>query len=67
MREGKVVGDKITFEVALERGSILFDLTVSGDEIKGDMNLNLTLRECTVVDPHLVDEAREPRSCLVCR
>ena len=37
MKDGKVAGDKITFEVALERGSILFDLTVDGDQIKGNM------------------------------
>lgn len=37
MRDGKVAGDKLTFEVALERGSIFFDLTVAGDQIKGDM------------------------------
>jgi hypothetical protein len=37
MKDGKVVGDKITFEVPLERGSILFALTVEGDQIKGDM------------------------------
>jgi len=38
MRDGKVAGDKITFEVALERGSIFFDLTVvAGDQITGNM------------------------------
>lgn len=37
MRNGKVAGDKVTFEVARERGSIFFDLTVTADQIKGDM------------------------------
>jgi hypothetical protein len=39
MREGKVVGDKVTFEVPLEQGSILFTLTVTGDQGQGEMKM----------------------------
>jgi hypothetical protein len=39
MREGKVAGDKVTFEVPLEQGSILFTLTVTGDQGQGEMKM----------------------------
>ena len=37
-QNGKVEGDKLSFEIALGNGvTISFNLTVTGDEIKGDM------------------------------
>ena len=37
-QNGKVEGDKVSFEIALGNGgTIYFNLTVTGDEIKGDM------------------------------
>jgi hypothetical protein len=44
---GKVDGDKVTFQVLLERGSISFDLTLAGDELKGDMKRSREGREQT--------------------
>ena len=44
---GKVDGDKVTFQVPLERGSISFDLTLAGDELKGDMTRSREGREQT--------------------
>jgi len=37
-QNGKIEGDKLSFEIALGNGgTISFNLTVTGDEIKGDM------------------------------
>ena len=38
IQNGKISGDKLEFEVAMGRGSILFDLTASETEIKGTMS-----------------------------
>jgi hypothetical protein len=47
MKEGKVAGEKVTFEVPLERGSILFTLTVTGDQGQGEMKMVREDREQT--------------------
>lgn len=38
IRNGKVDGDKVTFEVALEHGSISFSLLIAEDSMTGDMS-----------------------------
>jgi hypothetical protein len=43
MRNGKVEGDRVTFEVAVgDKGVISFDLAVSGDELKGEVQMKRT-------------------------
>ena len=37
IQNGKVEGDKLTFEIGTDSSTIYFNLTVSGDEIKGEM------------------------------
>jgi len=38
IKSGKIDGDKITLEVAADDGAVLkFDLTLTGDHIKGDV------------------------------
>ena len=37
MEKGKLDGDKISFEVTIERGTISYEGTVAGDEMKLDV------------------------------
>lgn len=47
-QNGKVEGDKVSFEITLGNGgTIYFNLTVTGDEIKGDMKRAREGREQT--------------------
>jgi len=47
-QNGKIEGDKLSFEILLENGgTIFFNLTVTGDEIKGDMKRTRGDREQT--------------------
>jgi hypothetical protein len=47
-QNGKVEGDKVSFEISLNNGgTIYFNLTVTGDEIKGDMKRTRGDREQT--------------------
>src|SRR5258708_17895899 len=36
-QNGKVSGDRLTFDVPSGKGTFSFDLKISGDEIKGDL------------------------------
>src|SRR5262245_12697631 len=41
VQNGKVEGDRVTFDVPVgDKGTIHFDLKASGDEIKGEVQLN---------------------------
>lgn len=47
-QNGKIEGDKVSFEITLGNGgTIYFNLTVTGDEIKGDMKRAREGREQT--------------------
>ncbi len=37
MQNGKVEGDRVTFEVPAGKGTFVFDLKMTGDEMKGDL------------------------------
>lgn len=39
IQNGKVEGDRLTFEVPAGKGTFVFDLRISGDEIKGDLQV----------------------------
>jgi hypothetical protein len=39
MQNGKIDGDKLTFEVPAGGGTFYFDLKLAGNEIKGDLEL----------------------------
>jgi hypothetical protein len=37
LQNGKIEGDRLTFEVPAGKGTFVFDLKISGDEAKGDL------------------------------
>ena len=37
MQNGKIEGDRLTFEVQAGKGTFVFDLKIAGDEAKGDL------------------------------
>ena len=39
MQNGKIEGDRLTFEVQAGKGTFVFDLKITGDEAKGDLQL----------------------------
>jgi hypothetical protein len=39
MQNGKIEGDRLTFEVPAGKGTFVFDLKITGDEAKGNVQL----------------------------
>jgi hypothetical protein len=39
MQNGRVQGDRLTFEVSAGKGTFVFDLKMTGDEIRGDLQI----------------------------
>ncbi len=40
IENGKVEGDRLTFEIPVEAGRVSFDVVVKGDEMSGEMSRN---------------------------